>query len=89
MNSSSKLAKTTPWWACADHTVRDAHSYEVCMLSHHHHDNINTARLIAAAPDLLAALEAVLAYEEDEVSGPWPQAVAAIKKARGGGDQPK
>ena len=41
------------------------------------------ARLIAAAPDLLAALEAVLEYEDDRINGPWPQAVAAIAKARG------
>lgn len=45
--------------------------------------NLANARLIAAAPELLDALQAVLAFEEDEVNGPWPQAVAAIKKAIG------
>lgn len=46
-------------------------------------DNPDDRALIAAAPELLAALEAVLAFETDEVNGPWPQAVAAIKKAKG------
>ena len=42
------------------------------------------ARLIAAAPDLLAALEAVVhAYENGGMIDPIQQAIAAIAKARG------
>jgi hypothetical protein len=85
-------AKRLPWWANVDKTVRDGHSYEVCLLSHEDHDNMDTARLIAAAPDLLVAAENALARLEKGAPG-WGVAKdvlrAAIYKARNGGDQPR
>ena len=47
-------------------------------------DNVvEDARLIAAAPELLAALEAIVAYDCRLGAGLLPQARAAIAKARG------
>jgi len=43
----------------------------------------NNARLIAAAPDLLAACEAALSVLEPTQHWPWEELVAAIRKAKG------
>lgn len=53
-------SKRTPWRAMADRTIRDSHSYEVATLGWHDHDNMQTARLLAAAPDLFAALNSMI-----------------------------
>jgi len=41
------------------------------------------ARLIAAAPELLEALEALMAHEPDHSDTLWENALAAIAKAKG------
>jgi hypothetical protein len=73
------------WWANADHTVRDRYSYAVVSILGNKHDTMETAHLIAAAPDLLEALEYACEAEWDGLHEPRWMTVAreAIKKAKG------
>ena len=61
----------------------DDGSVSICRLPFNHHDDENeaNAHLIAAAPDLLAALELLLPYLEDCRMD--KEAAAAIAKAKG------
>ena len=59
--------------------------YEECGIgSPNLYEAVANARLIAAAPDLLAALELVLAHEGRFTGGDWAFIHAAIAKAKGG-----
>jgi hypothetical protein len=57
---------------------------EICELPFHHRDDENeaNARLIAAAPDLLEALQHVIYWDNGKPE--WEMARAAIAKAIGG-----
>jgi hypothetical protein len=86
------------WWANVDRTVRDRDSYTVAVIGYKY-DTMETARLLAAAPDLLEALEAILADDDLIYTGGGyatiekaglegtdklaAKARAAIKKAKG------
>jgi hypothetical protein len=74
------------WWANKDHTVRDYLSYAVVPLLGHKHDNLKTASLIAAAPDLLEACKAAEVALRDGGTFPikgalWTMLREAIAKA--------
>lgn len=65
------------------HTLHDARGHHFCNLRNMRRDtSADDARLIAAAPDLLNALVAVLPYINAPV-GYTEQARAAISKAMG------
>jgi hypothetical protein len=75
------------WWANVDHTVRDRESYAVVQMLGDKHDTMETARLIAAAPDLLEIAEAYLKLLRDNLRSDDDDDVvmarAAIKKVKG------
>jgi hypothetical protein len=58
---------------------------EICELPFHHRDDENeaNARLIAAAPDLLEALQFVMSAHGEQLDTAFAQAHAAIAKATG------
>ena len=74
--------------------VWSTYGLKICSLSTRLIDREASARMIAAAPDLLAALEGVLPYvpgghefDHDDIGRPWLQvARAAIAKAKGEND---
>jgi hypothetical protein len=58
---------------------------EICELPFHHHDDENeaNARLIAAAPDLLEALQHLMVAHGEQLDYAFQQAQEAIAKATG------
>jgi hypothetical protein len=85
-------AKHTPGlWACDDTGVKDAEGFSICSTGNNRaivgNERAANLRLIAAAPDLLAALQALewavsgVDYIETEYADQVAQARAAIAKA--------
>lgn len=81
-----------PWSLCYDGQIDGPKGEFICAFrwdtygEFKESNNAATARLIAAAPDLLASLEEVLAYCEEH-GHDWmcmAQARAAVIKAKGG-----
>jgi len=78
-----------PWetcgtWVCEENDP--GHNIGICILEPRP-ETLANARLIAAAPDLLEALESLLSTDGSQLmeseSKPWQQARAAIAKAVG------
>lgn len=93
--------KHTPGWEVSHEPPRIIIQEEgeigkrcVAVMAGHYYDSEEYARLIAAAPELLAALEALLAIAPDnaededdpEAAAAWRQAKAAVSSAKGGDD---
>jgi hypothetical protein len=83
---------TTPCEICADTRLHNLNNLERCDTCAVLPDDLTARHLAAAAPELLAALEAVLEYLEDSprdyrlqtFGAVWRSARAAIAKATGG-----
>ena len=81
-----------PWYPTAHssgrYSVVCAHAYDIATIDDRGNGagvNAANARLIAAAPDLLAALRGLLPMWESGINEPWVTAAReAIAKAEGG-----
>ena len=93
MSTEIKVAHTAGPWAQAHHKgdlyVRGADALEsvVCQIRIYHgaesYESAANARLIAAAPDLLAACKLALGAFERNDAIDWGEIEAAIQKAEG------
>lgn len=76
-----------PWFSGSKRVwaneTEDRLGMEITLHGGNNKDNNANARLIAAAPDLYAALELILDREEISEDYIKEQAIAALKRARG------